>query len=1115
MNQENLSTSAVKLYTNLTAILTQSQSKKEAEKFLAEAVYQEGISQIAQEIVHAPGCDAAVVQLLFIILKNTCAQKENRISLKDEESFRKISLTILFSGDKNRSFRESVIAFLQASYRKEKEAQWGKVIEDVLPFIQGGVDSQSIHAKISALKVINMIVKLNWNRYISFSEDDEEPRDKKKQYNDFNSSVWDNAFPLVHDLLRSILDAFYSTDGIFSRDILRDQNILCLATQREFWELLHFIVKLFWSSAVNDIHTYASLGSSHGSHGKFQEWLRSILQLAQLPLDVSMALQSTGNTQQMIFDVSENAAQWKVLKWVFTFLSAFINSADRKDTHSLNATSFPGKNIAELLHRACTSRLQGVFLSRKAFVVALNCMEHIILRKKFECISLGPGFFEKIIDATFNELKFTEADGELLNDSPMEFLEQNIEVCYDTYDPRSSAYRLLKSLLTLKLIKKTTIPSTFFMKVKAGIETFDHKNGDLQDREKYAYACVIYRLSSILKKNVSPVTIYTDFIRPFLRDISRQETPYLQFIALQIVQTYTKLLKNLSQVDNINPIEAIVNEITKQLLMEHIGVNERVAIQVQLLRCLSTLIGADFKRCAPLVEPNLLKIMDIALRLLQLDCGVQSIVLDAVAIFIEHFPTQLDPVLTQLCSHFIQHVYSILGRSAELRSKTATEKKSTSILSTAKEDTFDDAEFTQEDSLNSALESTLRTLYTIVATMVQSSKWHVDLQRTVCPFLRELLSQQDDSSLCLMESRELMFDIFDVISTNVETYTSESWDLLQLAYQVVTTEDDQFFVCECGSKIFDITKEFVSSDPREFFSRGLQQPMFEICNIFLNPTVDDEVNFFDESDRMQALEFVSFYLQEVQKHKIGLLDSAQSSLQYVVSTLLTMQGDKRAWGRTLQLRTQLYRTALSLLWLDPKVLLHLLEPTNVSIIAFIEMYVDFVTKLPPKSTYDRSIGIVALSHYLRWIYHENQSVNVHLPEVQNHVRVIVAVLRVFLHANAEMHKAGPSQRVSADEADDFPTDDDFETDDESDSDAEGNPRDLDDGEWIGDTADAEDDDEDTANHHIAKTSCAAILRQAIADTPALHAFVQMESISESALDAMIRDEEAFIQRKAE
>ena len=1032
-------------------------------------------------------------------MKNVFQRKLNANLQQQLVQLRKISLDLLFLTPCTKQLREAVLIFLQETYKKEKESAWIELISFAVSIFEQQFDIENMNHTIVALRLVLMVTKLNWNKYISFQDEDEEPEDKRQRYEKLNAHLRASVLPRIMSIATNIIGVFYEQGDRFLLERLDNPQIQAVISGKGFWELTHIITKFFWSIHMNDSQIYADLLSNKPEGEHLRQSLKCIINVANLSLDVSTT--ATASMPQLNLDVSEDAPQWKAVKWTLTFIASFINSSpDSWKEGLLNAQTFPGNAIAELVHKASTSRMHSVILSKKSFVVGLNITETLIRKKNFNCLALGQKFYDQIIDATFHELCFTEADEELLTDSPMEFLENNIEVCYGNYDTRTSAYKLLKSLLTSKLIKKSSIPSMFFGKVRAGVQEFMQSAEDKSSELKYAYACVIHRLSSILKKNVSGVTIYTDFILPFLGDISKRHSPHLQFIALQIVQTYKKLIRDTANTDAVHPIVAITNEILVQVLDEPIGVTCRVAIQVQFLRALGTLVECDPKRCSTIVEPTLLKLVDIALRLLQLDCGIQTIVLDTLAIFIDKFPTLLDPVLAQLCGHFIQHVYATLQKSAALRAKS--ENASQSLFQQTKDDKFDDEQFNQEDSLNSAIEGTLRTLYTIVATMVGSSKWHLDVQRTVCPFLKDLLAEREDSALCIVENRELIFDIFDVIACSVESFIPASWELLQLAYEIITNEDDQFFVCECGGKVFDIAKAFITASMGEFCSRGLDRPMFELCSIFLNPT-DDEYSFFDDSDRLQALAFFCFYVQTARKHSIGLPENIAPSIKYVMQSLQEPDAKSR---RALEKRMHIYRAVLSVFWFDPRTFSQLFS--DVRIDSLMDGYVDFVRKAPPWNVYDRNIGITALARYLRMLLQEN-IVNAQTPRMECHIRSILTTMKTFLLENIEQHTKTPQAKPSPDIEANFDSDADFESDSD-DSDLEINPRSLDDGHWAEDEGEA--DVEELADHPVMQTPAAGVIQGLMKDIAMVHSYFANENLTMEVFDRIIAQETAFLQR---
>ena len=1097
---------------SLHSILTHSQDRRLAEEKLQISlqdgtIFSEFDVLIQEEKMHDHG-----LQLFYVILKNAISSNKYQFSAAKIINLRRTTLGLLFTPSIKRIVQDTMLNFLWHSYRTEHQQTWDEVLQLVLSNLDGSFDLEKLHCYSITLRIVHMVTKLNWNRYISFTAEDDGIDNKKQKYNEFNSYLWKTTMPLILQFLHVIFEKLYVRDKAYENEVCYDETSLYLIRHRDFWCILHFIGKTFWSCSINDMDKYIHWDSQRAQEDQAKDWVQAILQLGRLPLDITMGLSKNHyveikNYVGSPYDASESSETWKPVKWALTFINCFINSPLKELT--LNITSFPGRQIAELLLMSATSRIKGISLSKKAFVTALGSMEILLRRKNFLSSASGQFVFEQLIDASFHELRFLETDEELFLNSPAEFLETNIEEYHDTYDPRSASCRLLKILLTSKLVKALNIPEAFIARLRENLQRIEGHNIHKVAAEKYAFGCAIYRLSSLIKKTLAPKFIWNDFIRPFCQDLEASSPPYLQFMALLIIQDYSKTLKRLSLEGEIQPFEAVLGKIVSNILIEPIGATDRIVVQVEQIQTCAALIEASIDRSRQLILPDLLSLMDVGIRLSQLDSGVQPMILNALSTFIDHFPTELDPILCQLCKHFIEHIHGVYGDYKKLQQITSC-KQEASVFEDAKNDTYDEDEFKQQENINSAIESTLRTLYTITSTMVLNEKWHEEIQILICPFLCELLSVQDEAIFSLYEHRELVFEIFELISTNVKTLISEAWNLLRLSCELILAEDDQFFVCECGSKMFSIGKSFLAQNQAEFTSKNISASFFDICNVFLNPTKEIDENFFDDFDRSCALDFVAFYLQEHHGKEIYFPEGLIMCLSFVLKKL--EMGETAPLKTSIRLSFCLQRVMMSLAWISPEMFAKIIIENKQSVGVFIENYCTLIITTPRVSVCDRQICIFGLTCLTDWLVRSQRSVSIGDVELHTVVQKVASILNKLLASNYEYHYSQrETKSSSAHNTQNMSDEDDFETEDEDDYEEDGYSTISSSKEDWHDAADDDDDEdcEDTPSKSM-RLNASAFVRDRLLGLPEIQGILEDAGIKQPLLENLIQAEEAFL-----
>jgi hypothetical protein len=271
--------------------------------------------------------------------------------------------------------------------------RWPGLVEEVMQYLQG----QDMHKITGALSVLRVLCK----RFEYKPEGEDAPLD----------NVVNKCFPLL-------IQMFQYINGLpnIAPEIAFMQKLLC---------------KIYWSATNMRI---PPLFFSNAQH--FAQWLDCFLQVLKQPVQETDAL----------------SPHWKVKKWIGhilnRLLSKYGNPRGLKKHEQQLGQAFIDAYAMKFLEgwmTLCSWYRAKQYVSPQPLALALNYMDTAMdFKPTYEIVrgNLDVLMFEVL----FPMLCFTEADAEMWQDNPQEYIRKLYDPIGDLYNPRLSASNLLLKL---------------------------------------------------------------------------------------------------------------------------------------------------------------------------------------------------------------------------------------------------------------------------------------------------------------------------------------------------------------------------------------------------------------------------------------------------------------------------------------------------------------------------------------------------------------------------------------------------------------------------------------------------------------------------------------------
>lgn len=505
--------------------------------------------------------------------------------------------------------------------------------------------------------------------------------------------------------------------------------------------ILKTILKCYFTAIQFKFSTWLMSGEA------FMSWSQLSLQIIQAPVPASiMALDHE--------DAPENKF-WKMKKWAFHIhnkimsrfgnnkLDTFMNTENPEFAKAYMSTmAIPVLHVyLAQIHASVEGRNP---LTDRIICIVCDFLEYALRHKKTWEI-MKPQVMWIVQSFVFPRLCWTEADTELWQDDPHEFIRTKLDPFDDFYSPSASCINLVVDLIKNRR-KDTFVPILGFVNgvlSDAQATASDPKTQSLKDGALY----LVGSMATVLLDSKRMSSQMEPFLASFVLPELQSPIPHLRLRACWVVEQFDELeYKN--EANAVAALSGVLN-----------CMND-AEFPVKVASCTALAALLENEVVARSIPPYLPRIVETILTL------ANEIELDSLSYVLEDIVTQfaeeMSPWAAQLCAQ----LRDTLMRSIEQYNPEAQgEDGETPGL-------FDDT-----DKMMAVL-GMLGTITTLVETMNGKKETMAQLETILLPMIYTILSRK------IMDVYEEAFALLDSLSYGQKCISPAFWQLLEPIYQV-------------------------------------------------------------------------------------------------------------------------------------------------------------------------------------------------------------------------------------------------------------------------------------------------------------------------------------------
>ncbi|PWN34353.1 ARM repeat-containing protein [Meira miltonrushii] len=700
-------------------------TRKAAELELRKLEAHPGMLPSALQLVSRNDVDLSVRQATTIYIKNRIRRawdaksaalaelKQSPIPEADYSPVREALLPTLVSCPPQ--LRVHINASLGAVVRHDFPERWPKLVDEVKELLGAGdgSDVTRVYAGLAALLEIFRAFK--W-------------RDEKN----IMAPLCESSLPIVLNIVRSILGSSNSSSA-------------------EAGSLIYLACKIYKTSISTNLTAY------HQADENIVPWGQTLLQIVQKEVDPS---QLPSDDEER-----EKASWWKAKKWAYFSLNKLFTKFGNPSQLPSNmkkykafAEKFVASFAPEIL-KVYLAQVEGkvngkVWISDRAIYLILTFMSECV-RAKSTWLLLKPHLGTLVEYFAFPLICHTEADDELWELDPTDFVRTQLDPMDDYGSPRAAAANLFQ-VLVQKRMKGAFMPILEFL-----TNVLNNYPASKTPAQKEGALNLIKLLDDAMLSHPSTAPslegLLTQHVVPDLRSNHR----FLRFRAADVVAA---LGGKMSWKDS-KSLESAFQGIMATLE------DPEIPVRVQGANAISSLI--DHSEVQEAMAPNAGRLMQ---ELLKLSDEVELDVLtEAKSRVVDAFSEELLPFSTKLCEQLAQSYFRLM------RSNIEAAKKAEDMGSVAREmDPSVLEDRGEEDKMFAAL-SCLSTMYQVLSSAEHRPDILAQLEKIVLPVVQFTLQEN------LVEMFDDCFDLTDVLTFYQKRISDDMWGNFRLMYQTFKT----------------------------------------------------------------------------------------------------------------------------------------------------------------------------------------------------------------------------------------------------------------------------------------------------------------------------------------
>ena len=626
---------------------------------------------------------------------------------------------------------------------------------------------------------------------------------------------------------------------------------------------------------------------------------------------------------------------WKAKKWAYRSLYRLSSRYGNPALETFSDSSF--KAFAKVFMDQFAPAMLKMVMGQTEKLIAGQTMpsrvSHLLLsflvdgiKHKVTWNLMKPHTEILVTRLIFPMLCFTEADQELWEDDPNEFIQKKLDPMQDYSSPVAAAHNLLIDMVTERF-KTTFFPVLQFInQILSTSKDPSQLDGALSMLSDMAGA--IMSKKSSVKSQVG--SVLSQFVLPHMQSAS----PFLRMRACNVIQTFCDTDSGDDIVlDGFGEDPLAGWTVVFERAVNLMAPQESIPVRVYAALLLERLISRDGLRDR--VAPHVGLMMQSLLQITRdIDLEVLTVVMERL---VEVYPAEVAPFSIELCASLRDTFLKLMSEYQSLIAEDTAEATET--------DFFADNGTTDKLMTAMGLVKTMATLILTVQTTksTQSSpskKQPIDYNSTQ----QQLLSQMEATVLpCIVfvlqnkleDMYDEMFEMFDCLQYQQERISPALWQVFELIYTLFKNGGFDFM-----EELFPVLDNYISYGKSDIAQRqDLQDKFADMIQSLLVQREDSD----------SAI--MSFKLME------SMLMHLRVSVDRFVPVFLQLAFERMANTKPTSLHVHCLEVVVNCIWYNPLMTLTLLNQAGKTQ-EFFALWLGSTSKLT--RVHDKKLSVVAL-----------------------------------------------------------------------------------------------------------------------------------------------------------
>jgi hypothetical protein len=790
-------------------------TRKAAELELRKMEAHAGMLPSALQLVARNDVDPSVRQATAIYVKNRVRRawdakgavltdmKQSPIPEADYEPVRQALLSTLLQCTPQ--LHVHIAATLGAVVRHDFPQRWPKLIDEVKDLLGNGEGADFARTNTGLSALLAIFRAFRW-------------RDDSNML----PPLCESALPVVLNIARAVLASPTSSST--------DSG----------W-LLYMVVKVYKTSINTELTPY------HQAEQNIVPWGQTLLQIVQKDVEAS---QLPSDEEER-----ETSSWWKAKKWAYFSLNKLFSRFGNPSQLASNMKKY--KPFAEKFVHSFAPEILKVYLGQvearvngKAWLS--NRAVHLILTFLSECVKakstwllLKPHLNILVEFFAFPLICHKEADDELWDLDPTDFIRAQLDPLEDYGSPRSSASSFFK-ILVQKRMKGAFEPILSFL-----TNILNSYPASRTPSEKEGALLLIKILDDAMLSHPSTAPnlegLFTQHIVPDLRSQHR----FLRFRAADVVSALGGKMEWKESKNLENAFQGIMATLE----------DPELPVRVQAAEAVSALV--DHSEVQQAMAPNAGRLMQELLKLSdEIELDVLTLAKSRV---VEAFSEELLPFSAKLCEQLAQSYFRLM------RSNLESAQKAEEAGDVAREMDASLLEDRGEEDKMFAAMSCLTTMYQVLASAESRPDILQQLEKTVLPVVAFTMQEN------IVEMFDDCFDLTDVLTFYQKRISDDMWNIFRQMYQTFKTHGIDYL-----SEMLATFDNIITYGSATFESNAELRSI--AVDIFHTAMTSDQLG---TSDHIAAFKLADVFL-------LVLKSSVQEAVPSVIGLSLARMGDRQA-----------------------------------------------------------------------------------------------------------------------------------------------------------------------------------------------------------------------------